>query len=190
MELSAPDRFQIKKFSQHPPNWELTANEIILTAVCTIGIFRTRGDRAPADIATEPHQGNISQLITTLVLMNDKFFVKIGEETLPIVPAIAFLAQKMGAWVEHMKPFRTPWGEEHCSFSSRWVVNYRAWNHCRSYDIKKNIEFFDASLFSLTKSLEDVLVAFAFDDLAIPMELGEALTLAFALNQAQLSDEK
>ena len=122
--------------------------------------------------------------------MGDKFFIQIGEETLPIAPAIALLAQKTGAWVEHMKPFRVPWGEENFSFSPQWVVNYRAWNHCRSYDIKKNIEFFDASLFSLTKSLEDVLVAFAFDDLAIPMELGEALTLAFALNQAQLSDEK
>ena len=43
--------------------------------------------------------------------------MQIDEKTLPIVQAIAFLAHKMGARVEQLEPFTTPWGGREISAS-------------------------------------------------------------------------
>ena len=95
----------------------------------------------------------------------------------------------MGARVELLEPFTTPWGAKNFSFPSKWVVTYRSWNHCRKEQINENISKSDTALLGMTKSFGDILTAFAFGDLAAPMELGEALTLGYALNIAQLGQE-
>ena len=158
----------------------------MLSAVCIIVIFRVRGNRSPSGISAETSQGAILQLIDTLISTNETFCIQLCNKTLPIIPELASLAHDMGAWVEYIDPFRTPRGATNVSLSSQWVVSYRAWNHCRPYDIENNVRNFDTSLFSLTKSLTDIPVAFSFNDLATPMELGEAQTIGHAFSLAHL----
>ena len=182
IQIQPPDRYQMANFFKTQEIKGINAQELLLAATATIGIFKVRRKRPPADIFHEPTQGTIPELIKTLVAINTTMFTQLDGKVFPITQAIAQIAHKMGAWVELSEPTRNPFWSPVQYLPPRWIVCYRLWNHCHKEDVPQNLNENQTAIGGLTKSLTDVLVAFAFDDLSIPMELGEALTIGYSLS--------
>ena len=130
----------------------------------------------------------ISELTNALISMRNAFSCK-SEKTLSSITALSFLARAMMSGSEDLGPMRAFCGREPTFRRyGRWVT-YRFWNHYRKYEIVQNTKQYQSALFGLANSFSDIPIAFSPDDLSIPMEMSETLTLGrpFSLKQIDVA---